>query len=140
MNATIQPMTIADYDEVFALWQRTDGVGLNESDTRENIAIYLERNPGMNFLARDAEGRVIAAVLCGHDGRRGYLHHLAVDAQHRGKGLAKGLLNACFDQLRAAGITRCNIFVFADNAGGQSFWRHVDWNARTDLLVMQKQV
>lgn len=73
----IAAMRLADFDEVLALWQRTEGVGLNESDTRENIASYLQRNPGMSFVARDPDGKLIGAVLCGHEGRRGYLHHLA---------------------------------------------------------------
>jgi len=43
-------MCMEDFDEVLVLWQRTEGVGPNESDTRENIASYLQRNPGMSFV------------------------------------------------------------------------------------------
>ena len=68
---------IKDYDAVFALWRRSEGVGLNESDTRAAIASFLRRNPRHSFIA-EKQGRIIGAVLCGHDGRRGYLHHLAV--------------------------------------------------------------
>lgn len=133
-------MTMADYDEVFALWQNTEGVGLNESDTRENIAKFLLRNPDMSFIARDSSGELIGAVLCGHDGRRGYLHHLAVAKSQRGQGLGKSLLNACLAALKREGIIKCNIFVYAHNESGQSFWKHSGWNPRSDLLVMQQNI
>ncbi|MBI5774559.1 MAG: GNAT family N-acetyltransferase [Verrucomicrobia bacterium] len=136
----IRPMQASDYDAVLALWQETEGVGLNESDARENVAAYLTRNPGMSRIATDPEGGVVGAVLCGHDGRRGYLHHLAVAARRRRSGVGLALVGACFESLRQAGIPKCNIFAYADNAAGQSFWRHTGWNARTELLVMQKQV
>ncbi|MEX0586364.1 MAG: hypothetical protein WD176_06955, partial [Pirellulales bacterium] len=76
----ISPMLATDYDEVVALWEATEGVGLNESDSRENIARFLARNPGLSMVAR-VGGQIGGAVLCGHDGRRGYLHHLAVGKQ-----------------------------------------------------------
>ena len=44
MNHALRTLTIADYDAVLQLWQDTEGVGLNESDRRENIAIFLARN------------------------------------------------------------------------------------------------
>jgi ribosomal protein S18 acetylase RimI-like enzyme len=127
---------IEDFDAVLALWRRTEGVGLNESDTRPAIAAYLRRNRGLSFVA-EIEGRIIGAVLCGHDGRRGYLHHLAVSKRHRGRGIGRQLVNACLAKLRKAGIQKCNIFIFANNSEGIKFWSHNDWNLRTELRLMQ---
>lgn len=138
-TAVIAPMTTADFGEVLRLWQNTDGVGLNESDTEANLASYLERNPGMSFIARHGS-EIIGAVLCGHDGRRGYLHHLAVAKEHRNQGIGKGLVNACLAQLASLGILKCNIFLYADNADGEAFWRHNGWANRTDLCVLQKVI
>ena len=132
-------MSIADFQEVVLLWQSTKGVGLSESDSRPNIAIYLARNPGMSFVARSGS-KLIGAVLCGHDGRRGYLHHLAVAEAHRKMGVGKGLVKACLGRLAAHGIPKCNIFLYADNATGESFWKHNGWVKRKDLQVMQKAV
>jgi ribosomal protein S18 acetylase RimI-like enzyme len=132
-------MQIADFEEVEQLWRNTPGVGLNESDTRPNIALFLERNPKMSFVARNG-GSLVAAVLCGHDGRRGYLHHLAVAQEHRGLGLGKSLLNHCLDQLARLGILKCNIFVYANNAEGEAFWIHHGWEKRSDLRIMQRLV
>ena len=94
MSIQILPFTMADYDEVAAFWRQQEGVGLNESDERGPIAGHLARNPGMSFVARES-GRVIGAVLCGHDGRRGYLHHLAVARSQRRQGLGRDLVRRC---------------------------------------------
>jgi putative acetyltransferase len=127
---------IEDYDAVLALWRRAEGVGLNESDTRPAIAAYLRRNPKLSFVA-EKEGRIVGAVLCGHDGRRGYLHHLAVSKRHRGGGIGRQLVNACLAKLRRAGIPKCNIFIFADNAEGMKFWKRTGWSLRGELRLMQ---
>jgi ribosomal protein S18 acetylase RimI-like enzyme len=137
MNYAFRALTIADHDAVLQLWQETEGVGLNESDSRENIAIFLERNPGMCRVAVVGE-KIVGAVLCGHDGRRGYLHHLAVATAHRKLGLGRQLVEACLADLAGQGISKCNIFLFADNASGEAFWKHNGWDKRVDLQVMQK--
>lgn len=105
MQPAIAPMTPADFPEVLALWAATEGVGLNESDTPEQLAAYLQRNPGFSLVARDTGRRVVGAVLCGHEGRRGYLHHLAVAADQRGLGLGRRLTDTCLAELKRAGIT-----------------------------------
>jgi N-acetylglutamate synthase len=135
----IRPFRIADYDEVLKLWRRTEGVGLNESDTREAIAAFLRRNPRMSLVAVQA-GRIIGAILCGHDGRRGSLHHLAVARRYRRQGLGRQLVEACLAKLWAEHIDKCNLFVFAGHADGMSFWKHNGWKLRTDLRVMQVQL
>jgi len=132
----VRPFRIGDYRAVLALWRRTKGVGLNESDTRDAIASFLRRNPGFSFIAEKA-GRIVGAVLCGHDGRRGYLHHLAVAATQRRRGIGRRLVRTCLAELRQAGIRRCNIFVFANNERGMNFWRHSGWKLRADLRLMQ---
>jgi len=132
----VRPFRVKDYDAVIALWRRTEGVGLNESDTRRAIAAFLRRNPRLSFVA-EKNGRVIGAVLCGHDGRRGYLHHLAVSKRHRRRGIGRLLVNACLAKLRKAGISKCNIFIFANNADGMKFWAHTGWSLRTELRLMQ---
>jgi putative acetyltransferase len=139
IDYAIRALHIADYDAVLRLWQDTEGIGLNESDGRRAIRSYLRRNPGMSFAARRGS-EIIGAVLCGHDGRRGYLHHLAVARAHRQKGLGKKLVNACLVKLRRLKIQKCNIYLFADNAAGEAFWIHNGWAKRADLQVMQKSL
>jgi putative acetyltransferase len=135
---TLQPMASADYAAVRSLWDVTEGMALNESDSPEAIARFLERNPGLSLLVRSPAGEVVGAILCGHDGRRGYLHHLAVASSERGRGLGRELVNKCLCQLRGLGIAKCNIYLFATNHAGRSFWLHEGWAVRDDLIVMQR--
>lgn len=137
MQVEIVEMTPADCDEVLALWGRTEGVGLNEGDTQEGITAYLARNPGLSQIAR-CGGRIIGAVLCGHDGRRGYLHHLAVEPAFRGRGLGSAIVETCLSRLAAAGISKCNLFVYADNEQGARFWIRNGWTERRELKVLSK--
>lgn len=130
-------MVPEDYDEVMQLWRVTRGVGLNESDTRKRIAAYLARNAGLSLVAR-VHGAVVGAVLCGHDGRRGYLHHLAVAHEHRRRGLGGKLVRTCLAQLRRCGILKCNIFLYADNADGELFWQRLGFTIRPDIRLYQR--
>jgi N-acetylglutamate synthase len=146
-------MIAADYDEVVAFWQTIEGIGLDDdTDSRQGIVGYLDRNPGLSFVVREevgcslecgdksphSKGRIIGAVLSGHDGRRGYLHHLAVAPECRRQGIGRALVDACLRGLGAAGIQKCNIFLFGNNELGKTFWKHNGWNERDDLKVLQK--
>ena len=133
----IEPMSLADFDAVLRLWQATEGMGLTDSDSREQTAQYLERNPGLSLVARH-EKEIVATILCGHDGRRGYLYHLAVAKAHRKKGLGKKLVKLCLARLEELGILRCNAYLFADNAEGESFWLHNGWEPRPNVKLLQK--
>ena len=139
MDTEIRQMTIGDYESVVALWQSTEGIGLDfeDADSRESVEAYLERNPGLSFVATDG-GKVIGAVLCGHDGRRGYLHHLALDGAHRRRGIGKALVARCISGLGSAGIPKCNILVFSDNDQGQAFWEADGWSHHPGLQFLQK--
>jgi ribosomal protein S18 acetylase RimI-like enzyme len=132
-------MRLRHYPAVRALWEASPGVGLSEADSRANIAAYLKRNPRMSFVAR-VGGQIIGAVLCGHDGRRGYLHHLAVASRYRRRGVGGRLVAACLAELAKAGIQKCNIFIYAHNDQGEAFWKHNGWAKREDLRLMQKPI
>lgn len=134
----IRELVIGDYEPVYALWSITEGMGLNESDTPEAIGSFLGRNPGLSRIAVDLNGRVLGALLCGHDGRRGYLHHLAVALDQRRQGIGKALVEASLAALQAQGIPKCNLFLYADNEEGRRFWLHNGWAARTDLVLIQR--
>jgi N-acetylglutamate synthase len=130
---------MAAYEGVFALWQQCEGVGLSEADSRESVQAYLSRNPGMSFIATD-DGAVVGAVLCGHDGRRGYLHHLAVHPQARRRSLGRRLVEQCLRALQQAGIEKSHIFIFNQNEGGIAFWKSVGWTPRSDISIMSKTI
>jgi ribosomal protein S18 acetylase RimI-like enzyme len=137
VSVTVTVFTMQDYPEAVALWKVTEGVGLSTADEADRIAAYLARNPGMSFVARE-EGTLIGAVLAGHDGRRGYLHHLAVRADRRRSGTGHLLVENSLAALHAAGIEKCNLFVFTDNVPGRAFWRKTGWEEREKLMLMSR--
>jgi ribosomal protein S18 acetylase RimI-like enzyme len=139
---SIREMTLADYAAVQALWNAAPGVRANE--TRDELDRILCRNPGLSCVAvaTSAErGEELAgAVLCCHDGRRGYLYHLAVAEPFRRQQVGRQLVERCLTRLTEEGIRRCTIFLVADNAGGERFWRQTGWRERTDLKAFAKDL
>jgi putative acetyltransferase len=135
MQISIREMTPADFDAIYQLWQGSAGVGLSESDNPQAITRFLNRNPGLSFLALDSDS-LVGAVLCGHDGRRGYIHHLAVSQGHRRQGIGRQLVDHCLAALRNQGIGKCHIFVFRENQGAIAFWEGMNWSKREELNIM----
>jgi ribosomal protein S18 acetylase RimI-like enzyme len=133
----IQEMTIQDYDEVYALWRETEGIKLSEVDGKNDIKRLLELNPGLSFVARDGD-QLVGAVLCTHDGRRGYIDHLAVRESHRRQGIGKGLAARCLYNLMRVGIRKMHLFVQEDNKEAIAFWRQLGWAERVELLTMSR--
>ena len=132
-------MVIEDYDHVLQLWQDTEGIVLSETDAREPLKRYLDRNPGMSFVAHHRTESV-GTVLCGHDGRRGYLHHLAVDKRYRHHGIGTALVQACLSALSKEGIVKCNIFLLEKNDAAIDFWEGNGFNLLDHFGWMQKTI
>ena len=118
--ATIREMTAEDFERVIALMRRTPGVTVRDADSRGMVACYLNRNPGLSFVAEHGD-ELIGCVIAGHDGRRGYLQHLIVSPAYRNAGLATRLVNAALDRLRAEGIFKSHIDVLATNEAAMAF-------------------
>ena len=128
----IRQMTINDYDALYAIWTAC-GNGLNNlDDSREGIEKYLRRNPTTSFVAEDG-GVIAGAVLCGHDGRRGYIQHMSVSPLYRRRGIGKRLLDAALAALKAEGINKTALVAFRKNALGNAFWESMGFGLREDL-------
>lgn len=125
-------MTIEDYDEVIRLWKETEGVKLRDADSREGIARYLERNPGLSFIASDSS-RVAGTIMAGHDGKRGYIQHLAVADEFRRKGAASKLVSMCLDALKREGILKSHVMILSSNELAKGFWHKLGWQRRSDI-------
>jgi ribosomal protein S18 acetylase RimI-like enzyme len=139
MNIQIREMTIADYEPVYTLWQNSEGIGLSDADSKEGIKHFLVRNPGLSFVAFEGD-QLVGAALCGHDGRRGYIHHLAVAKSHRKQGIGKSLVGRCMYALMRIGIAKCHLFVFDDNQEAIKFWNKVGWTERVELMMMSQKL
>ncbi|WP_346920700.1 GNAT family N-acetyltransferase [Clostridium sp. UBA7339] len=129
----IVEMKISNYQDIFKLWTSTPGMGLrNLDDSKEGIDKFLRRNPTTNFIAEE-DGKIVGSILCGHDGRRGYVYHTAVDMRYRGKGIGKKLVNSVINALKREGINKAALVVFNNNEVGNGFWRSMGWEKREDL-------
>ena len=136
----IRIMTAEDYEKVYELWVSMPGVGLNDADdAKTGIARFLERNPASCFVAEEGD-RMAGTILSGHDGRRGHIYHLAVHPELRRRGIGRKLVQAALDALRAEGITKAMLVVFAANSGGNEFWEAQGFTTRDDLVYRNKSL
>jgi ribosomal protein S18 acetylase RimI-like enzyme len=117
---------IEDYDAAIELWSRVEGLDVAEGDDRETISRFLKQNRGLSRVAID-RSKFIGAALCGQDGRRGYIYHLAVDPAYHGRGIGKQLMKECLAGLKRVGLQRANILVAKDNPRGRDFWQRNGW-------------
>jgi len=135
MSTIYRELVPSDLDTALVIWNRTEGIGLSAADSIDRLERFLIRNPGLSFVAVEND-EVIGAVLCGHDGRRGYLHHLAVAIAYRRNGIGSTLVDYCLKALRSNGIMKCHLFIFDSNVGGLEFWRTIGWTHREELAMM----
>ena len=136
----IRKMTIADYTCVYDLWLNTPGMGLNDlDDSRQGIDKYLRRNPETCFVA-EKDNIIIGVILCGNDGRRGYIHHTAVSVVERKNGVGRALVDAAVNALKNEGINKVALVVFSKNELGNSFWEKRGFTVREDLVYRNKSI
>ena len=130
---TIRPMTLDDYDRVWALWMSCRNMGFNDlDDSREGIGRFLKRNPDTCFVA-EADGDLAGVILAGHDGRRGYIYHMAVAEDYRRHGIGSALVDRCLEALKHEGINKVALVAFRTNDAGNAFWERMGFSLRDDL-------
>lgn len=129
----IRVMTIADYEEVYALWQSIHGFGIRSiDDSKEGVERFLKRNPSTSVVAV-SEGKIIGAILCGHDGRTGTFYHVCVQEEYRKQGIGKSMAVACMRALKDEDINKVMLVAFTSNSLGNQFWKGAGWKYREDL-------
>ena len=139
MTLEITGFSPDDYEEAIVLWKRCEGIGLSDADEREPLTSFLMKNPGLNFIARE-NGSLVGTCLCGSDGRRGYLYHLAVDPARRREGIGRILAHRALEALALQGIQKCHIMVFGANELGLTFWKNEGWVTRPEIVLMSHNV
>ncbi len=129
----LRVMTIDDYDQVYALWKMIKGFGIRSvDDSREGIARFLRRNPTTSVVAEE-DGKIVGAILCGHDGRRGCLYHVCVDPAFRMRGIGKSMVVFAMEALKREKINKVCLNAFTKNDIGNAFWNEIGWTKREDL-------
>ncbi len=127
-------MQISDYDGIITLWKETEGVHLRSTDSREGIEKCLKRNPKLSFVAEESN-QIIGTIMSSHDGRRGYIQHLAVSSDWRQNGIATVLLSRCIQGLKQEDIYRSQIHILSENKLAKKYWSSRGWEKRTDIEV-----
>ncbi|MCI8292672.1 MAG: GNAT family N-acetyltransferase [Hespellia sp.] len=132
-NQMIRIMTAEDYDGVYALWTRIRGFGLRSiDDSRGGVERFLRRNPTTSVVAIE-DGRIVGAILCGHDGRRGCFYHVCVDEEYRRRGIGKDMVVRAMEALKEEKINKVSLIAFTRNDVGNAFWHTIGWTQRLDL-------
>ena len=130
---SIRPMEEADYEKVFELWKTIKGFGIRSmDDSREGVLRFIRRNPGISVVA-ETKGRIVGAILCGHDGRRGCFYHVCVHEDFRQRGIGKSMAGFSMKALQEEHINKVCLIAFKKNEVGNSFWKSVGWTFREDL-------
>jgi len=132
-SVIIRTMTIEDYDGVRALWMTIKGFAIRSvDDSREGVELFIKRNPTTSVVA-ELDGRIVGAILCGHDGRRGCLYHVCVAQEFRMQGIGKAMVVRAMEALRAEKINKVSLIAFTSNDIGNAFWKQIGWTKREDL-------
>jgi ribosomal protein S18 acetylase RimI-like enzyme len=137
MPITFRPMRATDYQGARLVWQGTPGIGLSSADSKKSITSFLKRNRGTSFVAL-YDKEIVGTALCGHDGRRGYLYHLAVRQEYQGSGIGTVLTDRCIRNLKKRGIKKIHLFVYTTNEHAVTFYRNRGWQERNELLIFSK--
>jgi len=127
-------MQIADYDAVSRLWQACEGLSIRAADSSDGVERYLRRNPGLSFVAA-SDARIVGSIMAGHDGKRGYIQHVAVDAALRKQGIASRLVALCLGALKAEGIDKSHVHVLRHNQAGLDYWSGQGWQRRSEVVM-----
>ena len=133
VNNMIREMKIEDYDKIYTLWMSMKGFAMRSiDDSEEGVRRFLERNPHTSVVASQ-DGKIVGAILCGHDGRRGCLYHVCVHRDYRRKGIGTAMVVFAMEALKREKISKVSLIAFTVNDIGNAFWKKIGWTKREDL-------
>ena len=95
-------------------------------DSKEGIERFLKWNPGLSVVAEE-DGKIVGAILCGSDGRRGCLYHVCVHKDYRRQGIGKTMVIWCMEKLKELQINKVSLIAFTQNDVGNAFWKEIGW-------------
>lgn len=133
----IRPFRESDQDAVVALWMECGlVVPWNDpvKDMHRKLAVQREM-----FLVGTLESRLVAAVMAGYDGHRGWINYLAVAPDCRKMGIGRRLMNEAESMLRDLGCPKVNLQVRSSNVGAVEFYRNIGYSV-DDVVSMGKRL
>lgn len=130
----IEKLSIHNYDDILLLWKKT-GISADSSDTKEEIERMIQLNSDLLLIGK-IEEKIIGVVMGGFDGRRGYVHHLAIDPEYQKKGYGKLLMDELIKRYRKKRVHKIHLFIEKRNKDVIQFYRKLGWELREDLIMM----
>ncbi len=133
----IRPYRSSDESPVVALWHEC-GLVRPWNDPHKDIQRKLTVQPGL-FLVGTIEDELVASIMAGFDGHRGWVNYLAVATSHRRRGLARELMERVETLLKAMGCPKLNLQVRSTNVEVVAFYRHLGY-APDDAISLGKRL
>ena len=128
----IAPIEDDDVSAVVALWQAC-GLTRPWNDPAADIAFARASPNAAVLLGRDGE-HIVATVMVGHDGHRGWVYYVAVDPGRRALGVGRAMMNAAEDWLRRAGIQKLQLMVRPENTRVHAFYRSIGYGEQPRVI------
>ncbi len=135
MHEYIRKMTLQDYPCMRQLWMDCH-LTEEPEDCLDDVARLLASPQSAGFIAQRGEC-IEGAVLCGDDGRYGYIHHLAVATASRRQGVGKLLVQTCLEFLQRKHVV---VMVRESNELGREFWKHLDFQPVNGLGIQCRRI
>ncbi|MBR0713580.1 GNAT family acetyltransferase [Bradyrhizobium liaoningense] len=126
------PIADGDIENVVALWQRC-GLTRPWNDPHADIALARRRDNSTVLVGREGNA-ILATVMVGHDGHRGWVYYVAVDPDRRARGLGRAIMAAAEDWLREAGIQKLQLLVRRENAQANAFYASLGFAESTSVM------
>jgi ribosomal protein S18 acetylase RimI-like enzyme len=127
----------SDEPQVVELWQRC-GLTRPWNDPRKDIARKMRVNPEM-FLVGEVDGKIVATVMAGYEGHRGWINYLAVDPTYQRRGFARQIMAEAEKLLVACRCPKINLQIRATNAGVIEFYKRIGYGI-DDVASMGKRI
>ena len=122
----IRPFHPDDEEAVISLWRACDLLR-DWNDPRKDISRKLQVRPDL-FLVGLLDGHLIASVMAGYEGHRGWMNYLAVAPEHQRRGYARAIVDEAERLLRAAGCPKIYLQVRTSNHGVLEFYRRLGYS------------
>lgn len=136
----IRGLKESDLDEALKLWKISFNAGFSANfDIKESLIKYLNRNPELSSVACTKEGKIVGALMCGHDGRRGSIYNTAVYSEYRNNGIGRRMEERSLRKLKKVGITTGFLFINVNNPGSEEFWNSIGWTVAPDIKYLYKE-
>jgi ribosomal protein S18 acetylase RimI-like enzyme len=136
-----RPYRDDDYDRIMELWA-AGGLPLKPQgrDSRENIGRQIALPMALFLVAEEGEGgRVVGTVLATHDGRKGWINRVAVDAGSRRKGLGARLVREAESWLEAQGMDILACLIEDDNAVSMTVFEKLGYKKHPEIIYFAKR-